>query len=131
MAAIKGVMTTIEKRKFCEAHAGVRALPKITQMAWGDGGVDENGTPKAVTGEETEMYNELLRKDVDEPIFVNEEHTIARYGAVLEDNDLVGKEISEIALIDEDGEIAEYGTFMKKGKDEGMPQKYEVDEIFI
>lgn len=131
MAEIKGVITTIGRRKLCEAHAGVRALPKIAQMAWGDGGVDENGNPKPITGEEVAMYNELLRKNVDEPIFVNEEHTTARYSAVLENDDLIGKEISEIALIDEEGDIVEYGTFLRKGKDEGMPQRYDVDEIFI
>lgn len=130
MAAIKGVITAIGRKKLCEAHAGTRTLAPIAQMAFGDGGVDSGGTPKGVTGDETQLYNELMRKDVADPVFVNDGHTTCRYAATLEDDDLVGKEISEIALYDSDGDMVMIQTFSRKGKDEGMPHKYEVDEIF-
>ena len=130
MAAVKGVITVMGRKKLCEAHAGSRQLPRIAKMAWGDGGVEQDGTPKTVTGEETSLYNELLKKEVGEPVFVNEEHTACRYAAVLEANDLVGKEISELALYDEEDDMIAYQTFLRKGKDEGIPQKYEIDEIF-
>ena len=42
-----GVMTVIARKKLCEAHAGDRQLPKIKKIAWGDGGVNEAGCPKA------------------------------------------------------------------------------------
>lgn len=130
MAAIKGVITTIGKMKLCEAHAGVRTLAPITQMAFGDGGVDENGTPKTVTGDETALYNELLRKNVGELTFPNDEHTTCRYPGILGDDELVGEEISELALYDSEGDMIMIQTFLKKGKDEGISQTYEVDEIF-
>lgn len=130
MAAIKGVITAVGRKKLCEAHAGTKALSPIAQMGWGDGGVDESGTPKVVTGEETELFNELMRKDVEKPVYVNDGHTTCRYASTLEDNDLVGKEISEIALYDSDGDMVMIQTFTRKGKDEGIPHKYEVDEIF-
>ena len=105
-------------------------MSPIAQMGWGDGGVDESGTPKVVTGEETALFSELMRKDVEEPVYVNDGHTTCRYASTLEDNDLVGKEISEIALYDSDGDMVMIQTFTRKGKDEGIPHKYEVDEIF-
>ena len=121
MAAIEGVITVIGRKKLCEAHAGKRTLPKISGMAWGDGGTDGDGTPKTVTGQEKSMYNQLLKKD---------EHTTAVYSATLESGDLVGKYISELALFDEEGDMIAYQTFLKKGKDEGMPQRYDMEEIF-
>lgn len=130
MAAIKGVITGVGRKKLCEAHAGTSTLAPITQMAFGDGGVNENGVPKTTTGDETGLYNELMRKNVETPVYVNDGHTTCRYSATLEDNELVGKEISEVALYDSDGDMVMIQTFTRKGKDEGMPHKYEVDEIF-
>lgn len=74
MAAIKGVITAVGRKKLCEAHAGTKALSPIAQMGWGDGGVDESGTPKVVTGEETVLFSELMRKDVEKPVYVNDGH---------------------------------------------------------
>ena len=130
MAAIKGVLTTSGRRKLCEAHAGTGTLAPITQMAFGDGGVDGSGVPKPVTGDETGLHNELLRKDVEIPEYINDGHTTCRYSATLGDDELVGKEISEAALYDSEGDMVMIQTFTRKGKDEGMPHSYDVDEIF-
>lgn len=130
MAAIKGVITVKGRQKLCEAHAGVRDLPKISEMAWGDGGVDEHGTPKTPTGNETALYHELLKRKVNDPVFVNEQHTTCKYVTELEGDDLVGKEISEVALFDEEGDMVVYQTMLRKGKDEGIPQEYRGDEVF-
>lgn len=130
MAAIKGVITEIGRKKLCEAHAGTTPLSPIIQMGWGDGGVEADGSPKLLTGQETELFNELMRKDVDAPGYVNDSHTTCRYAATLESDDLVGKEISEVALYDSEGDMVMIQTFLRKGKDEGIPHKYEVDEIF-
>lgn len=130
MATIKGVITAIGRKKLCEAHAGKKTLAPITQMGFGDGGVDSGGTPKSVTGDETQLYNELMRKNVADPVFCNDGHTTCRYAATLENDDLVGREISEIAMYDSEGDMVMIQTFSRKGKDEGMPHKYEVDEIF-
>ena len=87
MAENKGVITVVGRRKICMAHSGDASLPAIVKMAWGDGGVDENGIPKLATG-------------------------------------------NEIGLFDEDGELIAYRSFMRKGKDEDIPQVYDMDEIF-
>ena len=40
------------------------------------------------------------------------------------------REISEMGLLDETGDLIAYRTFMRKGKDEDIPQIYDMDEIF-
>jgi len=35
-----------------------------------------------------------------------------------------------MGLFDEDGELIAYRSFMRKGKDEDIPQIYDMDEIF-
>ena len=63
-------------------------------------------------------------------VYANEEKTTCRYTATLERGELTGKEISEMGLFDEDGELIAYRSFMRKGKDEDIPQIYDMDEIF-
>lgn len=125
-----GVMTVTARKKLCESHAGDRQLPKITKIAWGDGGVDEEGIPKNTTGNEIGLYNELMKKDVESYEYVIEDHTSCRYTAALEAGDLTGKEISEMGLFDEEGDLVAYRTFLRKGKDEDIPQIYDMDEVF-
>lgn len=130
MADNKGVITVTGRKKICKAHNGDITLPVIAKMAWGDGGVDENGIPKTATGNEIGLYNELLKKDIEKHVYVNEEETTCRYTATLEKGELTGKEISEMGLFDEEGDLIAYRTLMRKGKDEDIPQIYDMDEIF-
>lgn len=130
MVAAKGVITVVGRRKLCKAHAGDLTLPKITQMAWGDGGVLEDGTPKKTTGEETGLYNLLLKKDIEKHTYTDEAQTTCRYTATLAADELTGKEISEMGLYDADGELIAYRTFLRKGKDADIPQIYDMDENF-
>lgn len=130
MADNKGVITVTGRKKICKAHNGDITLPVIAKMAWGDGGVDENGIPKTATGNEIGLYNELLKKDIEKHVYVNEEETTCRYTATLEKGELTGKEISEMGLFDEEGDLIAYRTFLRKGKDEDIPQIYDMDEIF-
>ena len=74
MADSKGVITLIGRKKLCMAHSGDAELPKIVKMAWGDGGVDESGEPKATTGNEVGLYNKLLEKEIEGHTYTNEEH---------------------------------------------------------
>lgn len=125
-----GVMTVTARKKLCEAHAGDQKLSKITTIAWGNGGVDEKGIPKQTTGNEISLYGELLKKDIETHVYVNADHTSCRYTATLEAGELTGEEISEMGLFDEDGDMVAYRTFLRKGKDEDIPQIYDMDEIF-
>lgn len=124
------VMTVVGRKKLCKAHAGDITLPKISRMAWGDGGVNEAGTPKIPTGEEADLVNNLLEKAVEAHIYPVETETTCRYTATLEKSELTGKSISEMGLIDEEGDLVAYKTFLPKGKDEDVPMEFNMDEIF-
>ena len=91
MAESISVITTVGRRKLCMAHAGDAPLPKIAKMAWGDGGVDENGQPLGATGNEIGLYHQLLEKDIESHTYVNDEQTTCRYTSTLEGGELDGK----------------------------------------
>ena len=98
MAENKGVITMTGRKKLCMAHAGDETLPKIAKMAWGDGGVDEAGTPKLATGNEVGLYNKLLEKVIENHSYTSDDKTTCRYTATLAAGELTGKEISEALL---------------------------------
>ena len=75
MAENKGVITMTGRKKLCMAHAGDETLPKISKIAWGDGGVDEAGTPKPATGNEVGLYNKLLEKAIESHSYTSDDNT--------------------------------------------------------
>lgn len=125
-----GVITEIGRKKLCKAHAGDITLPKITQMAFGSGGVNTSGEVIAPTGAETALKKEILKKNIDGHMYTNEKETSCRYTARLEKEELANQSISEQGLFDEDGDLVAYITFLPKGKDEGMVFIFDMDEIF-
>lgn len=130
MADSKGVITVVGRKKLCKAHAGDGSLPEITEMRWGTGGVDEQGVPKAVTGNEIGLYTEVAKKPMEAHVYIGDDETTCRYTATLEKGVATGEEISEMGLFDKAGDMIAYRTFMRKGKDEDIPQTYDMDEIF-
>lgn len=125
----KGVITEIGRKKLCRAHAGEILLPKITQMAFGDGGTDGTGSVRETTGSEGGLYHELLRKPIDGFIFMNHDMT-CRYSVRLAKEELAGQAVSEQGLLDEDGDLIAYKMFLPKWKDGDMEFVFEMDEIF-
>lgn len=126
----QAVITEVGKKKLCKAHAGDLTLPAITKMVWGDGGLDEGGTPKETTGQETALYNQLLEKDIESHSYPVEGETTCRYTGMLEKGELTGKNISEMGLVDAEGDLVAFKTFLPKGKDEDVPMEFNMDEVF-
>ncbi len=127
----KAVATKIGRRKLCMAHAGDASLPAIVKMAFGDGGMGEDGVERKPTGDETSLYNELLQKDLDGHMYrEGSDQTTAVYTATLGAGECTGKYISEIGLIDADGDIVAIRTFLPMGKTEDIPLVFDMDEIF-
>lgn len=124
----QGIITVIGREKLCKAHAGERQLPKITHMAFGDGGIDDQGNLINTTGDEISLRNELLKKAIDTVTFPID--TTARYSVRLGTADLAEKTISEQGLYDEEGDLVAYKTFLGKGKDADMEFVFDMDEIF-
>ena len=124
----QGVITKTGREKLCRAHAGDITLPVITQMAFGNGGVDAGGTVIATTGEEVSLRGELLKKDIDSHTFPVA--TTGRYSVRLGKEELADQNISEMGLFDAEGDLVAYKTFLPKGKDGDMEFIFDMDEIF-
>lgn len=122
------VITKKAREKLVKARAGAITLPKIVGMAFGDGGVDSDGNVVPPAETQSQLTNELLRKEIDGYSFPDD--TTCRYECTLSESELAGEEISEIGLYDEDGDIVCIKTFMRKGKDSDVEQTYTLADMF-
>lgn len=129
-------MTKRGRELLCKAHAGDVQLSPITYISLGSGGCAE-GVPVVVTGNETELKEELIQMPVAAHQYSEEldDSTGAtkvkmRYTAVLGEKELPDSVISEAGLVDGDGNLVAYLTFLPKGKDEDMEFVFNIDEIF-
>lgn len=119
----------------CKAHAGDLQLSPITYIALGGGGCS-NGTPIAVTGNETVLKNELIKKNIESHQYIEENDAAGavkvkmHYAISLGKDELADAKISEAGLVDADNNLIAYITFLEKGKDQGMEFTFNIDEIF-
>lgn len=126
----QGVITETGRKKLCKAHAGDMVLPVITQMAFGDGGIGEDGAVIETTGTEAGLKHELLKKDIDSHTYPDEKETTCKYSIRLSKTELANQNISEMGLFDADGDLVAYKTFLAKGKDDDMEFVFDMNEIF-
>ncbi len=127
----KAIVTKVGREKLCKAHAGDITLPKITHMAFGDGGINSENIELKPTGTETTLYNELLKKELDGHSYPDVDNlTTCRYTATLGIGECTGKYISEIGLYDEEGDLIALRTFLPMGKTEDVPLTFDMDEVF-
>ena len=124
------IITVAARRKLVKARAGAASLPKITGMAFGDGGVDSDGHVVAPTEDQATLTHELFRKVIDGYEVLADETATIRYECTLSADELVGAEVSEIGLYDAEGDIACIKTFPRKGKDDDEEHTYSIDDIF-
>lgn len=122
------VITKAARMKLVKARAGAITLPKIVGMAFGNGGVNADGSIIKPSDGQTTLANELYRKQIDKYSFPSD--TSCRYECTLSEAELAGEEISEIGLYDEDGDIICIKNFTRKGKDDDVEQTYVLDDIF-
>lgn len=122
------IITKAARMKLVQARAGAIQLPKIVGMAFGNGGVEADGTVIEPPDGQNALANELYRKQIDKYSFP--EDTVCRYECTLLENELAGEEISEIGLYDEEGDIICIKNFTRKGKDDDVEQTYVLDDIF-
>lgn len=122
------VVTQKAREKLVKARAGVIQLPRIVGMAFGDGGVDADGNVVPPAETQSQLGNELLRKEIDGYSFPDD--TTCKYECTLTESELAGEEISEIGLYDADDDIVCIKTFMRKGKDSDVEQTYTLADMF-
>ncbi len=122
------IITKKARENMVKARAGALVLPKITGMAFGNGGVDAGGNVITPQEDQTGLANELYRKEINSFEFV--EDTTCRYKCTLTEPELAGEDISEIGLYDENGDIACIKNFKSKGKDSDMEMTFTLDDVF-
>lgn len=110
------VITKIRRKKMAEASHTTGKIAKITHIALGSGGVNEDGSVIVPLAENVGLKSEVVRKPYTSSKKTSD--TSYEYTIKLEENELVGTFISEMALIDEDGDVVVFLNFLAKGKDE-------------
>lgn len=113
---------------FAQAHAGVVQLRPIVKMAFGSGGVDENGNPIPPDATVATLNRELYRKDIESHTFTST--TSVTFVCVLTADELNNTDLSEVALVDSTGSIVAIKTFKKKHKDNETEIMFEWTEKF-
>lgn len=124
----ESMVTDIAREKMLKARAGIRPLPKIIGMAFGDGAKNASGGIIAPTANQTALHNELLRKEIDSYKAVSK--LVYRYTCTLTEAELANKYINEIALYDADGDLIAIKSFLDKGKDDDQEMGFEIDDTF-
>lgn len=123
------VITKIRRVNLAKITSGaIESISPITKMAFGNGGVDENGNVIVPNEEQTSLNNQIGIYDIDSVSYPIE--TMARYTVTIPENELVGESISEIALVDSAGNLCAIKNTLPKGKDNGVKFTFEFDDEF-
>lgn len=122
------IITKTARSKLVKARAGAITLPRIVGMVFGSGGVDSGGNVMPPADNQTELTEEVYRKEIDGYTFPSD--TTCRYECRLGETELSGAYISEIGLYDEDGDIVCIKTFTRKGKDGDLEMTFTLDDVF-
>lgn len=99
-----------------------KTMPAIKYMAVGSGAEGEDGNVIELTGAETALNNELLRKEIE---VVNRDGDMRiDYSYNVKIDELVDCRINETALYDEDGDLVAMKVFEAREKKPGMEMTF-------
>lgn len=123
------VITNYRRKNLCKITSGaISSIPKITHIAFGDGGVDDSGEPKTPLATQMALNSEIERYPIDGVTYPVD--TTARYTVTIPKNDLPGEEISEAALVDAEGNLCAIKNMYVKKKDAGVSFAFTFDDEF-
>ncbi|MBW2672333.1 MAG: phage tail protein [Deltaproteobacteria bacterium] len=122
------VTTNIGREKLAKAHIGLITLPAITQIAFGNGGVDTSGNPIPPDGTETTVPGQFILKDVSSVEFVPP--TTARIHGELAYDEGNGENVSACGLYDSEGDLIALQTFAVIPKTSSLRILVDWDEVF-
>lgn len=129
MASVK---TNKGREKLAKAHNGTAALPPVVTIVFGTGGVDGAANPRILTGVETTLFSEKIRKTGAQVKKTFPTPYTARYTCTLDadvDN-LIGSNINEAGLIDAAGDLIAIKTFTNKGMETRTIIEFDYDAEF-
>lgn len=123
------ITTKYRRENLCKITSGaIAAMPAITHIAFGDGGVDGSGTPLEPTDTQTALKHEIARYPIEKKEYPVS--TTARYTVTIGKDELVGGKISEAALIDADGKLCAIKNMFVKQKDADVSFTFAFDDEF-
>lgn len=123
------IITKRRRVLLCQITSGaITTLPKITHIALGTGGVDENGEPFIPSDLQTALNHPIGQYEIA-PVMYPEE-TTARYTITVPEHELVGEKISEAGLIDAQGNLCAVKNMYVKQKDDGVTFTFTFDDEF-
>ncbi|MCM1128927.1 MAG: phage tail protein [Alistipes senegalensis] len=118
----EAVVTNIYRRHLAAHMAGSGSISPIAYMAFGDGGHNEDLTPKEPSTDAISLNHEILRKPL-ESVVQEDLYSVTGKGT-LEIDEVAGAAISEAGLFDADGNLVGLKTFSPKFKE--SDERYEI-----
>lgn len=111
------VTTNAARVKFAKAHGEAAAVPKITQVGWGNGGHNTSTrVPTQPAGNLTVTPGEFLKKNIDG--FSYPVTTTTRFTVSLTKTEGNGQDVSSCGLYDSAGTLIAVKNFAPKIKDD-------------
>jgi phage-related tail fiber protein len=118
----EAITVDIYRQRLARHMADDSPLPPIAFMAFGDGGHNDDLTPKPPSAAATALAHELLRKPL---ALITQEDAFSVTGkGIIEEKELVGARLSEAGLLDADGGLIGLKTFAPKSKE--SDERYEI-----
>lgn len=119
------VADIIKTKTYAKKEAQARITGNISPVkyiALGSG-VGTTGLEKKHLAEDIQLFDEILRKEVEDVSKIDD--TTYKFSITLEAEEAIGEAINEIALIDSDGDVMLFSTFLTKVK-EKVEEKYTI-----
>ena len=116
-------VTTNDFRKRLAAHCyNGSSLPRVSQMAFGDGGHNADGSVVQPDPDQTALNNERLRSDLVRT-YQEDLYSVTAVGRINK-AELVDVSVSEAGLLDADGNLMGFRNFAPKIKE--ADEEYEI-----
>ncbi len=130
MANENSVITTVRRMNFAKLTSGdISTIPKITNIALGDGGVDEEGNPIPPNADQTALNNEIARFGVEGHTYPSPT-TVCYTITIPKGEEYAGSKFNEMALVDEAGNLCAIKTMYTKQKDYDVEFTFEFNDEF-
>lgn len=129
MASENSIITLARRENLTKITSGaITALPKITYIAFGNGGTDAEGNPIPPILTDTTLKSEICRYPVETPTYPVT--TTARYTVSIPKTEQAGVKFNEMALVDEAGTLCAIKTMYTKQKDDDVIFTFTFDDEF-
>lgn len=116
MAEQNSILTETFRISLAKLIAGeANTIPPVTQIAFGDGGVNDTGDPIPPSIEQSSLTHEVCRYPVAAPTFPVE--TTAQFTAIIPKDEQTGIKFSEMSLVNSAGSTVAIKAMYVKQKD--------------